>query len=63
MQLRQVGRKQKIFLLTGKFNVLKYEDKAGYIIFCALNQVPEYEGIKLIFFTLENSLIIKRILS
>ena len=49
MQLRQVGRKQKIFLLTGKFNVLKYEDKAVYIIFCALNQVAEYEGIKLIF--------------
>lgn len=51
MQLRQVGRKQKIFLLTGKFYALKYEDKAVYMIslFCALNQVPEYEGIKLIF--------------
>ena len=44
MQLRQVGRKQKIFLLTGKFNALKYEDKAVYMIslFCALNQDAEY---------------------
>lgn len=53
MQLRQVGRKQKIFLLTEKFNALKYEDKAGYIIFCALNQDAEYEGIKLIFLLLK----------